>query len=303
MILLSIGYSKNNSSLYDRLKELCDYIKTKGCNIAIVESDVSNMHYLKCILKDTELDISNFENCRDIFYSYSANIIYSFIALEYESKLVEKMIQDKYNYLELQDLNEVTDRCKDVISGNGMHTAQGLMFNINRRNNMLKKIEEFLCESSEMILDGFVTFRLKDSMSEIDEVVDKIIEDYVMEKEYSEFIRLLKYFVEIQECRFEVVNIFMLKHGDFKIEDSEFNDITEVFFEDFCNEVLDGEVSKHDMLISALITNAPHNIIIHGTQCDEINELMDTIKSIFLDKIKICGGCDRCTTIPNNIKN
>jgi putative sporulation protein YtxC len=294
LILLSVGYSRNNSILYDKLRELCDYIRIKGSNIAIVESDISNMHYLKCVLKDTEPDLKNFENCREIFYSYCANIIYSFIAMEYETEMVEKMIIDKYNYLELEDMKEVTDRCKAVISGNGMNTAQGLVFNVSRRNNILKRIEDFLYESSEMILDGFVTFRLKDTINELDEVVDKIIEDYVMEKEYSEFIKLLKYFVEIQESRYDSVNIYILRQGEFKIEDSSLRDITLEFFEDFGSDALGSDASRQDMLISALITNAPKNIVIHGQENEELCELIDTIKSIFVERVIICKGCQRC---------
>lgn len=304
MILLSIGYSKNNNTLYDKFKELCDYMKAKGSNIAISESDIGKMHYLKCILKDTEKDINNFENCRELFYSYCANIIYSFISVEYEAEVVEKLLKDNYNYLDPADYSEIRNRCLSVISGSGMFTTQGLMFNIGRRNNILKKIDEFLSESAEMILDGFITFRLRDTNNELSEVIEKITEDYVMEKEYSEFIRLLKYFVEIQECRYEEVNIYILADGEFKIEDNLFNDITESFFEDFCSESIEGEINKHDMLISALITNAPKKITVHGVENDKIDELIETIKSIFLERISICTGCERCNKIlGNNLKN
>lgn len=294
MILLSIGYSKNNNDLYDRFKELCNYLKGKGINIAIAESDVGKMHYIKCILKDTEKDITNFEPLREIFYSYSSNIIYSFISLEYETDLVEKLLKDNYNYLEPEDYSEVRNRCLSVISGTGMFTTQGLMFNIGRRNSILKKIEEFLGESPEIILDGFITFRLKDANEELSEVIEKISEDYAMEKEYSEFIRLLKYFVEIQESRYDAVNIFILSNGDFKIEDDEHNDITIKFFEDFSGDGIEGDINKHDMLVSALITNAPKRITIHGIENDKANELIETIKSIFIERIIICTGCERC---------
>jgi len=300
LILLSVGYSKSNNNLYDKFKELCDYLKGKGINVAIAESDVGKMHYIKCILKDTERDINNFENCREIFYTYAANILYSFISVEYESDLVEKLLKDNYNYLDSADYDEVRNRCLSVVSGSGMFNTQGLMFNISRRNNILKKIEDFLQESAEMILDGFITFRLRETNDELNEVIEKITEDYVMEKEYSEFIRLLKYFVEIQESKYEIVNIFVLDDGDFKIEDKDYNDITQPFFEDFFTDSYEGEINKHDMLVSALITNAPQRITIHGIENDKINELLETIKSIFLERIIICPGCERCKINSNN---
>ena len=294
MILLSIGYSKDNNDLYDRVKELCNFLKGKGINIAIAESDVGKMHYIKCILKDTEKDITNFEPLREIFYSYSSNIIYSFISMEYETDLVEKLLKDNYSYLEQDDYSELRNRCISVISGAGMFSTQGLMFNVGRRNNILKKIEEFLSESPEIILDGFITFRLKDASEELSEVIEKINEDYAMEKEYSEFIRLLKYFVEIQESRYEDVNIFILCNGDFNVQDDKYNDITIKFFEDFSGDGIEGDVNKHDMLVSALITNAPKKITIHGIENDKDNDLIETIKSIFIERIVICTGCEKC---------
>jgi putative sporulation protein YtxC len=306
LILLSIGYSKKNNSLYDKFKELCDYLKTKGVNIGIAESDIGNMHYLKCILRDLEKDISNFENCREIFYSYSANILYSFMSVEYETDLVDKLLKENYTYLDPGDFSEIRNRCLSIISGSGIFTTQGLMFNVGRRNNILKKIDEFLTESSEMILDGFVTFRLKDSNEQLNEVIEKVTEDYVLEKEYSEFIRLLKYFVEIQECKYEEINIFIIADGNVKIEDKDSKDISNEFYEDFCMDNMEGQVSKHDMLISALITNAPQKIIIHGSNFDNesVTELVDTIRSIFVDKITICSGCERCELIfGNQLKN
>ena len=43
-----------------------------------------------------------------------------------------------------------------------------------------------------MILDGFVTFRIKEYIEKIDELVDEGVNKYIVEKEYAEFISLLK---------------------------------------------------------------------------------------------------------------
>jgi hypothetical protein len=66
---------------------------------------------------------------------------------------------------------------------------------------------------------------------------------------------------------------------------------------------LGSDASRQDMLISALITNAPKKISIHGIENDKVNELVETIKSIFLERIFICPGCVRCDEIQgNNLK-
>ncbi|TDT61050.1 putative sporulation protein YtxC [Fonticella tunisiensis] len=295
MILLSIGYSKSSGDIYDRLVDLCKFFKDKGINIAIAESDVGEMHYIKCILKDTEKDITSFENCRDMFYSYASSIVYDLISREYEKEIFDKILKDNYGYLSEVDLGEIENRCMAVINGTGtLTTAEGLLLSINRRNSILKKIEEFLQESSEIILDGFVRFRMKEINRELTNIIDRVVEEFVIEKEYSEFIKLLKYFVEIQESKYDSLDIIINSSGDYIVEDSKSGDITKEFFEDFNVDSIKGDVNKHDILISALITNAPARIVFHGIENAQSQETIDTVKSIFGEKITYCTGCEKC---------
>lgn len=297
MILLSVGYSKKNRDIYDKFKELCKFFKDKEINIAMAESDVGNMHYLKCILKDTENDIKLFDNCRELFYSYCSNAIYDFISTEYITELLEKLLMENYNYLSCNDLGVIKQRCIEIVAGSGIFSTQGLLYSINCKNNIIKKIDEYLQESIEIILDGFITFRLKDLNEELTGLVEKTIEDYVIEKEYSEFIKLLKYFVDIQESKYDIVNVIINPSGDYVIEDGNLNNITEEFFADFNIDNIKGEVNKHDILVSALITCAPNRIIVHGMINAQNQEVMETIKNIFMDRLTFCTGCDTCQSI------
>lgn len=302
MILLSVGYSRDNRDICDRLTELCRFFKDKGMNVAIAESEIGNMHNVKCILRDTENDIKLFEEYRDMFYLYASNIIYDFISHEYEIALIDKLLKENYSYLSADDFNEIRKRCMSIIIGSGVFTAGDLLVSINRKNNTIKKIEEFLQESSEIILDGFITFRLKEMNMELSSIIDSAVEEYIIEKEYSEFIKLLKYFVDIQESRYDIVNIFINSNGEYVVEDEYSKNITKEFFEDFNMESIKGEINRHDMLISALITSAPKKVILHNVENARCQETIDTIKSIFLDKLSLCSGCDRCKNLKTGIR-
>lgn len=303
MILLSIGYNKKSRDIYSGLSDLCRFFKDKGMNIAIVENDIGNMHNIKCILRDSENDIKLFDDYRDMFYLYASNIIYDFISKEYELSLIDKIIKENYSYLNSEDLNEIKKRCMSVIMGLGVFNAENILTTINRKNSMIKKIEEFLQESSEIILDGFITFRLKEMNTELKVIVDGVVEEYVLEKEYSEFIKLLKYFVEIQESKYDLINIIINEKGEYIIEDEKGGNITKEFFEDFDIDNLKGEINKHDMLISALITCAPKKIIVHGVENAQCEETIETIKSIFLDKLNFCAICDMCKPFKSALKS
>lgn len=304
MILLSIGYSKDNRSFYDRIKELSDYLKPKGVSIAIGESDVGGMHYIKCFLKDTAEDFMAFEGARDMFYTYAAGIIYSFIAQEYESEIAERILKESYRYLEEDDYRQIRDRSIEVITGSTL-SMHSVLLNMNRRNSILRKIEDYIKENTELILDGFITFRLKEINEELGEIIERVAEDYAVEKEYSEFIKLLKYFVDIQDERYDKIDIVIDRSGAYSIYTSEGKNISEEFFEDFKAGESEGEISTHDMLISAVITNAPGSICIHGAEYCQCAEVVETIKSIFQDRVTLCSGCSLCSIenyMENNIK-
>ena len=46
---------------------------------------------------------------------------------------------------------------------------------------------------------------------EIEQIIDKVIEMYTVEKEYGEFVKLLKYFVDMQESKIDEINIIFNK--------------------------------------------------------------------------------------------
>lgn len=301
LILLSVGYSKKNRSIYDSLKELCKFFKEKNINIAMAENDLGNMHYVKCILKDAEKDINLFEQFRELFYSCSSNAIYDYISHEYISENIDRLLDDNYNYLSENDLLEIKERCHQVIVGNGIFSTQGLIYSISCKNNTLRKIDEFLSENTEILLDGFITFRLKDINNELSTLVEKLVEDYVVEKEYSEFIKLLKYFVDIQECKYDLLNIIINSNGDYIIEDGYQKDITKEFFEDFNMDCIKGEVNKHDILVSTLISCAPNKIIVHGFQNAQNQDALDTIKNIFAERLTFCTSCDICQPMQQQV--
>lgn len=300
MILLSIGFSKDNKEFYDRLNELCQYFKEKGVNIALCENKVSNMNYIKCVLKETEKDIKVFDSFSEMFYIYVSNLIYEYIVNYYDSISIEKIIKNNYDFLSNEDAEIIKEKCIMALNGTGIFTQDGIQLIINRKNTILKLIEEYLDENKELIIDGFITFRLRNFSNDLKNIVEKITEEYIIEKEYSEFIKLLKYFVDIQESKYEVVNVIIQKDGNYLIYDKQYKNITSDFFEDFSSDIkIDATI--HDMLISALITFAPQNIVIHGVENSKSQETIETIKNIFSDRLKICSGCEICKSINNII--
>jgi putative sporulation protein YtxC len=114
----------------------------------------------------------------------------------------------------------------------------------------------------------------------------------VAEREYNEFIRLLRYFVEIQECKIETVHLFQSQDGKYLLYDKNNNHISSEYFDELKSDILDDTINYDDLLISTLITISPQNIVIHEIESFKNKELIQTIINVFTDRITICNKCD-----------
>ncbi|MCX0396734.1 putative sporulation protein YtxC, partial [Clostridium perfringens] len=157
---------------------------------------------------------------------------------------------------------------------------------LNKVNDIIENIKEFILENDYINIEGFITFRMKPLLKDIECIIDKVVEDYMIEKEYNEFIKLLKYFVDIQDCKLEEVNIIVQRNGSYEVKDSKGLDI----FKDFLNEITDiaeeGIINIEDIIISGLITNAPKKIKIYNEEYCINKEFIQTIKSVFGERVE-----------------
>ena len=153
---------------------------------------------------------------------------------------------------------------------------------------------DYFDNSNNIILDGFVNFRLKEYIKDLKEVVDKAVDDFLMDREYKEFIRLLRYFVDIQEPKIDTVHVIVSYDNRYTLLDEKKKEITNECIQEYVNEIAEGEINYDDLLVSSLITFAPRKIIIHCTGQFRNKELMETIKNVFSGRVVICQGCDVC---------
>lgn len=296
MVLLSIGFASGKCDVYDRLNDLTRYFKDNGIVIGLVESDSNDMHFIKCVIKDEE-NSYNTSEIKDSFYLYAANILYDIIMDNFQSDVIHKVIKENYGYFRKDEAIDIAGRCICILNGTGTILNGEAFYYTNRKDRIIKKVYEYISDSPEMILEGFLRFRLKEFNNEIEDLVDKVVEEYLVEREYNEFIKLLKYFVEIQESNIEIVNIVINSDGNYCMYDDSYNEITESFLKEVLGENLSGDVNYDDLLVSSLITAAPHYIVIHNLSNVKNKEIIETIKNVFCDRVKICPGCSLCNSM------
>ena len=75
----------------------------------------------------------------------------------------------------------------------------------------------YLEDVPEINIIGFIRFRLATYKKMLSELVEKVIKDYRLQKEYKEFITMLRFFVNTQKNRSNKQTAAFLFHKSHKI--------------------------------------------------------------------------------------
>ena len=180
------------------------------------------------------------------------------------------------------------------------------MFYESDKYKIYNVLLEYFKENNELILEGFVNFRLGFLNSKIEGIIDKLLAEFLLEQEYNEFIKILQYFVEIQEPKIRLVNVVIKKNNKYLLYDENKNLINNEFLEEIVDEMAESDMNYNDLLISSLITIAPREIILHVDETWDNRDIIQIINNVFVDKVRICSQCEFCSNkkeVKNRIEN
>jgi putative sporulation protein YtxC len=163
-----------------------------------------------------------------------------------------------------------------------------------RRNKILQNIYDYLATEPALIVEGFVRFRLKDHWNYLQRLVRRSGQEFMEARDYLEFIRLLRCFLDMQEPKIDEVQVFITAEGTFYLCDKKGHVIKREQLRTPSFTVIDGEFNYKEYLLSILITMAPREIVFHVSDhiwdCDPLQ----TIQQVFGSRIKRCPGCEKC---------
>ena len=270
----SISSKKDFGLIYDELENQFTVMKEQGLiNDINVKFDGEYFFYeLKLSHDHTEL-ISTLTNL---------------IVEKYKDIIIEKTIENYYYYFDI-------DERKDI----SLKTATYLL-DINDTKNqkawkskIYKRIIKHFKYHNNLIIDGFVNFRLKDFCNEIQLAVEDSVEDYLLEKEYDEFVSLLKHLMHITRPKFKNIHIFFYEPGSFKLYDE---DMKAVDLYEHGVHLIDDNVNYEDIVISSVISFAPKELVLHGFKNSKYQGLITTLEKVFGEnKVIKCVGCIKCS--------
>lgn len=291
MELVTIGTANDIAAVRRRLDFEFRFLQQEGLAISVNESEKGHLKFIDLSLEHSP---AAWRNDAGLFRYYVANALSDVILGDCERRLILKMVRDNYSYFTDDERQAIYYLTLEHLNSRPGADGVDPFPRIARKGRVLARLTEYLENSSNVILEGFITFRLREYMDELDLAVDRAVDDFLLEREYREFIRLLKYFVDAQEPKIDEVHVVMSGKDSFRLVDSQLNIINDAHLEEFVAEMVENDINHDDLLISALITIAPRHITLHCTPETKGRESIQTITSVFAGRVDFCDGCALC---------
>ena len=289
-----IGANKHDDYVMNKLRQYCLFLRDRGVHI----NYSSEKHDDYCF---THLHIDLGEENRSIFNEdrltlcchYIAQAVAESIMERWRSDIIGEMLAEADQFFSTSERNKIIRRCEEIIHQREVNEVT--LTGSSPHKNVEEKIISYLETNNILIIDGFVKFRLKGIKSELEEVLDDAVEEFLLEKEYDDFIGLLKYFVDTQEPRIARVHVTFEPSGGFNLYNDKFRAVDSEYLEDFILDLMDNDLSYEDLLLSALITIAPEEVVLHlpGSSFDK-STTVTTIQNVFENRVTLCIGCSKC---------
>jgi len=229
------------------------------------------------------------------FYQFLSNLIEDIVINFYEEKLMKQLINYNYFYFDEYEKEKILQNCKEMID------CQEYVQIVKEEKTIQKELMNYIIENKNIVLDGFVHFRLKKYLQCLDQLVDSAVNQFVIEKEYTEFINLLRMYVESRLPEYSLLHLIYI-NGESILLDNEKNIVSvsdNIYNAKYLSDI---SFSSNDFALNTLLTLLPEKIEIH--LIDKEDEFINTVKLIFEDRICICKECNICKTyrILNNAK-
>lgn len=199
----------------------------------------------------------------------------------YEPVIIQKFINSNYFYFTTEEKRKIYNICLTNID----FSSSIIMVNI-----ITNEFFKFFQENKYVILDGFVNFKLKEYLKELDSLVDMCVNKFIIEREYNEFIMLLKDYIQNTPSNTKELHL-VYKNEKSVLLDENMNPI-EINKNAIPQQYLsDITFSSNDLNLNAILTLLPEKLFIHSEQKED--DFINTLKMIFENRVEIVNNREK----------
>lgn len=300
MELISIVFHDWTDRMKNKMRAEIDFFAQKNIFIKEQVDVLKDGVFVTYFLDDKTIYEIAFEDFLNLFYDRMTNVLSEIFLQEITEKFVQVLLKKQYGCFDPYE--------RKLILKHFQENEKNRLSEFERKNpdegteekaRIIQQLNHYLLENSFIHLEGFFRFRLKDYQIQLEHRIDQAVEDFLIEKEYNEFIKILRYFVELQEPKIETIHLYMNDEEKYLLYDQEGRRIDNENFECLSEEIKEKDVSQDDLLIGSLITLAPANLVIHLSEQMKNKEIIETIRKVFFEKISVCYENNVCVPAEN----
>ena len=279
------------------MKSLC--IKTNNTNALeylLNELDCIDLNYV-CF------SINQFKHYKNIIIHYTgpnvddfikkiSSMLSLFVIDELETCFLNRILLQNYFYFNAEERNKIIDICFDITMDDF-----GVIFN-KKFNCLFNSFFDFLSNNKSIVLNGFINFRITKYLNILDDILSEAVNHFIIEKEYLEFVSLLKLYISTQSSTCNCVHIIYSSSESILLDETKnIIDIeTDIFHAKYLSDI---SFSSNDYTLNTLLTLIPKNIYIHLVD-NTIDEFINTLQLIFEKRVHLCTNCNICNLYQNH---
>ena len=277
------------------MKSLC--IKTNNSNLInyllneLQHLELDDICFLTQEFKHFKNVIVHYRGTNDyIFLDKISSILSLLVIDELEEDFLNSLLIQNYFYFDANERKDIINLSFDIMSYSQNFNA--------KFKTIYSSFYEYLLNHRSLYLKGFTNFRLKNYFTILDEVITEAVNSYIIEKEYLEFISLLRLYINSQNSNCELVHIVYSSSNTILLdENKQIIDVSE----DCLNTkyLSDISFSSNDYTLNSLLTLLPKEIYIHLID-NYIDEFINTLQAIFENRVHICTDCNICKIYKNS---
>ncbi len=233
-------------------------------------------------------------NDAKLFFSTIANILTFSVLDIYEASITKNILKNEYFYFENKEKQLILDKIHSI----NLESIENFE---EKENTLHESFYNFFLASTKsrttLYLKGFITFRLKKYITILEKIVDDAVKQYLIEKEYNEFVSLLKIYIKSEESKIDLVHlIYTPESKQIKpiLLDKNKNNIKIDINLLNAKYLSDISFSSSDMILNTLLNLLPKKIYIHLLSDNYKDEFISTLELIFDNRVTICKDCDIC---------
>ncbi|MBS3885781.1 MAG: putative sporulation protein YtxC [Dethiobacter sp.] len=285
MSLYAIAVKHSTPDLPEKLGVGMFFFRKMGWKVSFTEKTINHWPHLFCKIESNQG--AEFDQ-EELFGRILAENLAIFIMEQQASHYLSEIVEQSYFYFPRYERREILSLSVKHYESERSKEAGG---------QLLEEVREllavYLARRQYLNLHGFILFRLRTWLEFLRKNVDRAVDDFLWEKEYQEFIQLLKYFMTLQEPKIKLAHVILDEFGQARLLDEHYKPI-EQCQEDVHWGVCDSVTDVENQLMSMLISVVPYRVVLHKQIYNFYPKTVETLKHIFESRVTFCRRCKLC---------